>query len=222
MQDVLVFIWKYDSEQHQSPLFNIKGFSEGIETTDYVCDDEQKVLLWYVDFGWFHDAISRHPMPLLAVLGARLAEIGVRTIFMVMTSIATLLFDELDQRLNNLADQSVQPDAPSNSRKMSKYLDEWKCHYNLVCEFTEHINRAFGAVLILICLVDYAVPIFEFQNVLRFNGTNVQHNFRFFHIIMRFLLILIASHRLDSKVVYYQFFLRNFFRKNVYFIRRAD
>ena len=204
-QDILIFIWKYGSEKYKSRFFIINNFSEGIETTNYVCDAEQKVLLWYVDFGWFHDAISRHPVPLLAILGARLAEIGVRTTFMVMTSTATILFDELDQRLDNLADQSAQPDAPSKSQKMAKYLDEWKLNYNLVCEFTEHINRTFGIALILICLIDFAVPIVEFQNILRFNGTNLQHNFQFVHLIMRFLFILIASHRLDSKVLFLTF-----------------
>ena len=205
-QDILAFIWKYGSEQHDSTFFILNGFDTEIQTTDYVCDANIKNDLWFIDFGWFHDAISRYPIPFLTVIYSRLAEIGVRTTFFIMTSIATLLFDELDQGLNNLAEKSAQYDASSNRQKMSKYLDDWKFNYNLICEFTEQINQTFGVVLIIVCLIDYAVPIFEFANVLLYSGTNMQYNLQFIHLILRFLFILIASHRLGSKVILYSLF----------------
>ena len=196
----MAFIWKYGSEEYFSAFFEMNKFNAGIKSINYVCDAKQKVELWHVNFGWFHDMISHNPMPLLAVLASRLAEIGVRTTFMIMTSTATLLFEELGQRIDDLAEKLAQPS--SNVHKMSKYLDEWKSHYNLVCEVTEHINRSFGVALILVCLIDFAVPIIQFANVLHFQGTNIQYNLQFIHIILRFLFILIASHRLESNVLF--------------------
>jgi len=60
-------------------------------------------------------------LPFLTAMGSRLAEIGVRTTFVIMTSIATLLFYELDKRLIMMAKTSVYPEAFSG-----KILQ--KCH----------------------------------------------------------------------------------------------
>ena len=198
---MLAFIWKYKTHGYQNAFYRKNKFAEGIHTNAYVCDAKQKLDLWKIDFGWFHDKISCYPMPLLAVLGSRLAEVGVRTTFLVMTSMATLLFDELDQRIDNLIEQSVHPNAYRNGQKMSNYLDKWKSHYDLVCRFANCIDRCFGCILAIICLIDFTVPIFECSNELKFHGTNPQYYLQFVHISLRFLIILIGSHRVKSKVI---------------------
>ena len=137
-------------------------------------------------------------MPLIAVLGSRLAEIGVRITFFVMTSTAALLFEELDERVEKLAQKCANNS--KNSSEITADLHQWKIHYDLVCRFTESINICFGPSLLLICGIDFAIPIIEFQDILLQKTFCPRYYFRFIHIILRFLLILIASSRVESKV----------------------
>ena len=140
-------------------------------------------------FGKIHDAISWYPLPLMAALGSTLADIGARTSFFVMTSTASLLFEELSDRVEDLA-------VDCNGRN----LNRWKTQYDLAIQFTELINRCFGPVLLLTCAIDFATPILEFQNIRLTGGIKTRYYLQFVHAIVRFLLILIASYRVESNV----------------------
>ena len=168
-----------------------------VQSLDYVCHVKWKLGPDKLYLGQFHDTISRHPMPIIAALASQLAEIGVRTTFFVLTSVATLLFEELDGRLEELASQS---NAESNVQEISRHVRKWQMDYDLVVQLTEQINSVFGFILLVTCAIDFAVPIIEFSNVRFHQGTTLKFNLQCVHLILRFLLLLIASHRLESKV----------------------
>ena len=125
---------------------------------------------------------------------------------------------------------------------LSKELNEWRSHYDLICELVQHINRCFGFYLLLITGHDFATSIFEFNHILdhigvskgqhtdfksltnhykgyhsvdyvlktKENDSNPQEififqsdpiiTFQFAHPVLRFLVILVTSHNLGSKV----------------------
>ena len=146
-----------------------------------------------VSFGKFHDFISCYPLPLIASLGSRLAEIGIRTTFVVMVSIAALVLDELSGQIERMAAKSTDPE------QMSKNIDEWKSNYDLAFELCEHINGCFSPVVFLLFSFDNILAIIECQNIL-IQSTNPRYYFHFLHIILRCLLILIVSQSIESKV----------------------
>ena len=207
MQDFIVFCWKYSSLEYNTHdyAWEWEGKEIFITSLDYVCHIKWKLGSDKLYLGKVHGLISRHPMPIIAALGSQLAEIGIRTTFVVMTSVAALLFEELDGRLEALAEKS-NADVVDNVQQISQNLAKWKSQYDLVIRFIEKINRTFGLVLLLTCAIDFAVPIVEFNSVLSEltynNGRDVKYNFQFAHLILRFLVILIASHRVESKVGY--------------------
>ena len=168
-------------------------------------------------------------------LWSRLGEISIRTTLIVLTSTAALLFQELDDRIEKIAKKSenVLEDDCAN---LSTELDEWRSHYDLLCELVQLINRCFGFSLLLITGHDFATSIFEFSNILDHIGVSKSHHtdfnsltnhyaeyhsvdfvldkdskpflfksdpiktFQFAHPVLRFLVILVTSHNLNSKV----------------------
>ena len=142
-------------------------------------------------------------VPTISALISQLAEIGVRTTFMVIASTAALLYEELDEEITNVSLETSDPETSSSydHQRLSKNLDNWKAKYDLVCRFTEQINRCFGLAMLLTLSCDYLVAIIEFQNILLHQWTRPQNYFNFIHIVLRFLLILIASYRLEIKVL---------------------
>ena len=106
--------------------------------------------------GEFHDEISRFPIPAIAGLASRLAEIGVRTIFMVLASVATLLFEELEKRVDDQVDNLI---AFNDKIQRSTFLDQWKTEYGLVVKFIDHFNRCFGCILLFISTIDFIVSV---------------------------------------------------------------
>ena len=160
---------------------------------------------------------------------SRLAEIGVRTTFIVLVLIAGLLFDTLGNYLENNTEIFLN----NSNTMMSVELENWKNQYDLVCRFVEQINRVFGFFLLMITGHDFATCIFDFNNILEHldlkDNLNVfqaydqhlshEHIFfntesesfismkvsplrtcQFLHPIARFLFILVASHSVGVKV----------------------
>ena len=174
-----------------------------------------------------------------AALWSRLAEIGIRTTFIVFTSIASLLFEALDEKIEKIAKKSSTGQEYSK-QEMAVEIDELRQNYDLVCQLVEQINRSFGFVLLLITGHDFAIAIMDFNNILDqltvgqkfhkeageknqgeyselFKSTdlffdpffefkpivlraNPFETCQFAHPILRFLLLLVASHRVGSKV----------------------
>ena len=170
---------------------------------------------------------------------SRMAEIGVRTTFIVLTSIASLLFDQLAEETEQMAEKL----ATSNEQvqtEISIELEDWKNKYHLVSRFVEQINQCFGLFLLIITGHDFATAIFDFANILQHLDLkkalqNIDHHqkmfdtihksvdiitnhedsltdstihmksdpiktFQFVHPIFRFLVILVISHSVGSKV----------------------
>ena len=154
-----------------------------------------------ISFGKFHDLISRNEMPFVAALGSRLAEIGVRGTFLLVTSIATIFLEELENKIQLLAENSDdQSDRSSaNAKNMPKDLEEWKIQYELIARYIHQINKSFGVVLLLILIVDQYVAAIECFNIM-VTWDEPRYYFNFLHILSRFLLITFASSRIESKV----------------------
>ena len=179
-----------------------------------------------------------------SALWSRLAEIGIRTTFIVFTSISALLFEALEERIEEIAKKTAT-DGEYTEQDMSMELDELRSHYDLVCQLVEQINRAFGFVLLVISGHDFAIAIMDFNNILDYldigkvwhtayegHFTPVFHmshekyksidfffdplfekkyvflrsnpfkTCQFAYSIFRFLLLLVVSHRVGSKVHY--------------------
>ena len=100
-----------------------------------------------------------------AALWSRLAEIGIRTTFIVFTLISSLLFDALDERMEEIA-KKASIDQEYIKQTMVMELNELRRHYDLVCQLVEQINRAFGFVLLLITGHDFSIAIMDFSNIL--------------------------------------------------------
>ena len=181
-------------------------------------------------------------------LWSRLGEIGVRTTFIVFAFTAALLFDELNQEIDNIVQKTVDF-SDYYKERMSEELETFKNQYDLVCRFVEQINQFFSLTLLIITGIDFATSILDFNNILEhlnlknslpknyvsdnqiyfyvFNGsiskydttddvffntitasffkmkTNPIRTFQFFHPILRWLVILIASNMVESKVGLY-------------------
>ena len=148
--------------------------------------------------GKFHDLISRYPIPPIAALVSRLADIGVRTTFVVIASTAILLLEELEDRVEEFAEK-LRTD-PWNEHQVSNNLDEWKCQYDLVVSFIEQINRCFGLILLLISSIDFIVSVTEFQNIQKYNFSNPRTYFNCIHSLLRALVVIMISNCVKSKV----------------------
>ena len=177
-----------------------------------------------------------------AALWSRLAEIGIRTTFIVFTLISALLFEALDERMKKISEKSPNNQEYSQ-HEMAVELDELRSHYDLVCQLVEQINRSFGLVLLLITGHDFAIAIVDFNNILDhlkigqkwfkeddykyiFNEQGIPAKFKwsdffydplfenkfiflrsdpiktcqFAQPVLRFLLLLVVSHRVGAKV----------------------
>ena len=206
LQDLIAFFWTYSVSNKFRNEFDYSTWSHvwRISTNGHICDASWKLDNYGERFGKLHDLISFHPIPLLVSFYSRLAEIGVRITFVIMVSTAANIFEELDQQAQKLMikypSNSLGDEESSDNKRHFKQFDSWKSNYNLVTQFTEIINKCFGLVLLLAIAFDYSAAIIEIQNILLNKGMKIQYYLFFLHIILRLLLILIASHRVESKV----------------------
>lgn len=172
----------------------------GVRSFDHICDVARRLYHILPDFSKFHNIVSGNQIPLIFILISHLAVICVRTAFVVMTSIAFLLFDELDQRAEKLVERSVDNNVNTIGQQFSHQLSKWHVHYNLIIRITEKINDCFGFALLITTAIEFIVSMIEFQNILISKGNQV-YIFRFCYIILRHFLIVVVSQRVISKVV---------------------
>ena len=175
-----------------------------INSNDFICGTDWKIGQHRINLGNAYDTISKYPIPLVVGLFSRLAEIGTRTTFIVIASTVSLLFEELNQRMENLTKKSNNS-TNLDSKEMSKNIHEWKTHYDLVIQFANIMNCFFGPSLLVTYTADYAVAFLEFQNIMNFEGLNSRYYLQFFHICLRFLLILTVSQRVETKVKQHEY-----------------
>lgn len=132
-------------------------------------------------FPLWHRAISFEPLPFLAAVWSRLAEVGVRVTVIAISFIAVLLFEELDEQIETMTE--ISPSRPSDTKyneEMSQRLRKWRCHYDLVSQFVEQINQCFGPVLLIATAVDFCTAIYQFHDILQYMdlcGTIVSRTF---------------------------------------------
>ena len=174
LKDAVVFSWKYS-----------------FYDCNYVADERWQKLKWTNN--WLPMTV-RDPLPFMAALWARIAEIGVVNVFCTMTLVAALLFEDL----NNRAEEMSQD---YNTAQYSANLEDWRRHYNLVCRFVEKINDCFGLILLIEVALVFSVPIFEFHKMFLTNWRKPRYYFEFGHSVIRFLLMhLIPSYTVTQKV----------------------
>ena len=139
--------------------------------------------------------IGKSPLPFVAALWARMAEVGVVIIFSTLALTTSLLFEELV----NMADAAKADCSSSNC--LSAELNQLPRNYDLICKFIEKMNCCFGPILLIQTASGFAIPIFEFYKILQTRGQFPRFYFAFIHTIFRFLiLILIPSHLITQNV----------------------
>ncbi len=192
--------------------------------TYYVSDTTVFVNKMERDFEWYHQTVSMFNAPFLVALWSRLAEIGIRTAFILLTLTVALIFNELDDRIEKIADIS-SPDNQGDVKDLQLELDRWMDHYNLTCALVEKINRTFGLVLLIISGFEFSNAIMEFNSILRYlqflktKQLDLEYQagnvftvgrafaaepsatciFTFLHIILRYLAILVVAYRVGEK-----------------------
>ena len=166
--------------------------------SDFVADERwQKLKL---TTNWL-PMIVRDPLPFLAALWARIAEIGIVNVFVTTSILATLLFNELNDRAEEMSQDCK---TAQYFDVYSESLEKWRRHYNLVCRFVEQINSCFSPILLIEIGLGFAVPIFEFQKLFNTNWQKARFYFEFVHTIFRFLVTLLNPSYSLTKQVYHQ------------------
>lgn len=140
--------------------------------------------------------ISIEPLPFLAALWARSAEIATTAVFVSIALITSLLVEELVNRADDMAEDS-SIDLPN---VLSANLEQWRSHYYSIIKFIDKTNHYFGLILLIQTSIGFAVPIFEFYKILQTKGHYPIYDFAFIHTILRFLLIVVPSYLVSQQV----------------------
>ena len=177
-QDVAVFAWKYS-----------------FYDCEYVANDNWQSLP--MNFRWL-PTIFRNPIPYSTALLARASDIAISVVFATFAFTASLLFEELAARADDLTEGK---DIKEDSENISLDLEQWRRQYYLVCRLVDKINSCFGCILLLQIAIGFALPIFDFFKILYTKGLVSRFYFEFIHTIFRFLIfMLIPSYFVDKKV----------------------
>ena len=260
-KDFLIFVWSYNQfgsryvyddkwfilrlvqKERTDTFFPSENIVKKCSLTAEMLTDENNIGIW-VTGKCVVPQLSFY-LGYVAALLSRLAEIGIRTTFIVFTSIASILFEALEEKIEEMGKKS-ELDQEYSKQEMPEELDQLRRHYDLLCRLVEQINRSFGFVLLLITVHDFAISILDFNYILDhlkigqgflkdinnylytgyywwlgkpkhfewtdyffdplfeddfiFLRSNPLKTCQFVHPILRFLLILVASHRVGSKV----------------------
>lgn len=205
-----MFMRKYQSRDkalntpfygHSADIWNPRT-AHGVGTYSFICTKDWKKPGIPVNFWVFHDFAMRHNITVIVALLSRLAEICVRTIFLVVALTAAMIFSELDDNIKEL--QILREKAEKNPQKqdvlmpISDKLEEWWHQYVLACEFVENLNLCFGFVLMVAITMDSLEAILEFQSIFIRGGTFLRYYVFFIHILCRYGILLVVSHRVEQ------------------------
>lgn len=204
MQDFASVCFSYKIKLHYgSPAVFMDDWDwvtkSGIHSFDHLCDVAQRLDYGLPDFSKLHNIISSNRLPLIYILLSHLAAICVRSVYVVMTLIAFLLFSELDQRAEKLVERSIDLNINSIRQSFPNKLNKWMIDYTMVNRFTENVNSCFGLILLIFTSIDFLVCILDFQNIF-FDHENPVYYFRFCFNILRYFLIVAWSDRVILKV----------------------
>lgn len=138
-----------------------------------------------------------------------LPEMILRTFTITLILTATLLFEELDQRLEAIAADS------GSSLEISLKLDQWKGHHDLLCRLVEQINGSVGIVLSIFLVHGFCVmPELLYTAYLRFPSLIHLRSILYLrnwwpcfcnivYYFYRLAIVLIICHRLNRQVGLY-------------------
>ena len=170
-------------------------------SSEYVADEKWQTSSESCFYGCFLPIIVRNPLPFIAALWARAADIGITAAFVTMAFTVSLLIDELVKRTEEVNKEYTLL-APANTvTRFSMKLDEWRSHCHLICEFIDRVIGFFGPALLLKIALGFASPIFEFTKILQTRGQVRRFYFEFLHSIFRFFIILLPSYLVAQKVL---------------------
>ena len=126
-----------------------------------------------------------------------LFELAIQSTSVVFIVTAAVLFDELDDRINDFNEDKSQ---------MTRKLYEWKRHYDLVCCLVENINKVFGFILFLIIgylmteMIYFAYEFMLLFNEAKFDEKTALNFFYYNQILLRLFPITISSWYMKNKV----------------------
>ena len=186
------------------------GLQKMFSRTDkpWKLEDSFSYSYWYIDYS------IPQPVALVMFSIAILVELMIETTFYVMTVVATLLFDELQTRIQEIL-------AKSNENKLdwsqlAHELDQWNGHHELVCRLVENIDDCFGVVLLITIghvFITFSTSSSELIRVPHlFSGSNecavkfldyclnFSALFKICHSLARLLTVLVPSHLLKNQV----------------------
>ena len=129
-----------------------------------------------------------------------MSEISIFIIFATLALVASLLFQELNGRADDLVDKNAAKNS-SEEHNISMGLEEWRRHYYLACTFVDKINSCFGWILLIQTVLGFSLPILDFYKISFTQGLVLRYNLEFCHTTSRFFLFLLIPSFLITKKV---------------------
>ena len=139
-------------------------------------------------------SIAVDPLPYIVALWARASEIGVTTIFSVMTLAAAIILEELSMMADRIREKI------NGSSGHSLEVEKWRSLFVLLCNFIDQINHFFGPILVIKTAIAFAMSIFDFNLILQSKGQYPRFYFQYVHTILRFLVFLVPSYLVTQTV----------------------
>ena len=163
---------------------------------------------WYIGY-----SIPK-PVALAMFCIAILTELMIETTFFAMTTVAALLFEELQTRIQEISTKSNEN--KSDWSQLAYELDQWTGHHELVCRLVDTIDDCFGLVLLITIghvFITFSTSSSELVRIPHpFSGDNecaVQYFdyclnfsalFKICLALTRLFTVLVPSHLLKNKV----------------------
>ena len=157
-----------------------------------------------------------------AAVWARLAEINIRIIFIAMTFIASLVFEEVDEEINYLEELST--DNIDKGDSLLPKLKEMMSHYNMAFKLVEKINQCFALILLIVTVTDFSTAIHKvyqlFISLRRAGNLEMHDNFMHDHREFSDDLLVgsLGSNIFEMCVVFYVEFIHTILRFTVLLI----
>jgi hypothetical protein len=143
--------------------------------------------------------------PLAIVLAnfSRITIISVFLLFCVLARVLTLIFQGLNEQINDL-DEPEKFSSVYSSRILNVRLEKWRRNHTLACQLIEMINKCFGLVMVMTVVnvfVSFITTAFEIVNFIQENDTiPVMFVFIFAKKSCLLTIIIYEPYRLQAEV----------------------
>ncbi|EFX71548.1 hypothetical protein DAPPUDRAFT_327106 [Daphnia pulex] len=161
-------------------------------------------------FYWDMGVMS--PLAIVLANFSRMTIISVFLLFCVLARVLTLIFQGLNEQINDL-DEPEKFSSVYSSRILNLRLEKWRRNHTLACQLIEMINKCFGLVMVITVVnvfVSFITTTFEIVNCIQESDTiPVMFVFIFAKKSCLLTIIIYEPYRLQAEVSRTAVALRN-------------